>query len=115
MNAAGPWVAAFIADNLHLQAPHGIRLIKGGHVIVPQLYPGEQAYILQNEDRRIVFAIPYLGRYTMIGTTDSEYRGDPARVHIDVSEIDYLLGVANLHFRHQLSASDVLHLSLIHI
>ena len=109
VNAAGPWVAAFIANNLHLHAPHGIRLIKGGHVIVPQLYPGEQAYILQNEDRRIVFAIPYLGRFTMIGTTDSEYRGDPARVRIDVEEVDYLLGVANAHFRHQLSAADVVH------
>lgn len=108
VNAAGPWVAEFIAG-LKLPAPHGIRLIKGAHVIVERLYAGEQAYILQNEDRRIVFAIPYLGRYTMIGTTDSEYRGDPIRVRIDAAEIDYLLGVANAHFCHQLSASDVLH------
>ena len=109
VNAAGPWVAQFIGDKLQQRSPYGIRLIQGSHIIVPKLYEGEQAYIMQNEDRRIVFAIPYLDRYTMIGTTDREYRGDPATVSISEEEIAYLLGVANTHFRKQLEAKDILH------
>jgi glycerol-3-phosphate dehydrogenase len=109
VNAAGPWVAQFISDNLQQRSPYGIRLIQGSHIIVPKLYEGEQAFIMQNEDRRIVFAIPYLDRYTMIGTTDREYRGDPAQVGISEEEIVYLLGVANTHFRQQLEHKDVLH------
>jgi len=109
VNAAGPWVARFIGENLQQRSPYGIRLIQGSHIIVPRLYDGEQAYIMQNEDRRIVFAIPYLDRYTMIGTTDREYRGDPAEVSISEQEIGYLLGVANAHFRKQLKAEDILH------
>lgn len=109
VNAAGPWVAQFIGDNLQQRSPYGIRLIQGSHIIVPKLYEGEQAYIMQNEDRRIVFAIPYLDRYTMIGTTDREYRGDPATVSISEGEIAYVLGVANNHFRKQLEPKDIVH------
>ncbi|MFT0701982.1 glycerol-3-phosphate dehydrogenase, partial [Citrobacter meridianamericanus] len=81
-----PWVARFIQDDLKQKSPYGIRLIQGSHIIVPKLYEGEHAYILQNEDRRIVFAIPYLDRFTMIGTTDREYQGDPAKVAISEEE-----------------------------
>ncbi|GGK01662.1 glycerol-3-phosphate dehydrogenase [Pseudomonas matsuisoli] len=109
VNAAGPWVAKFIGEHLQQRSPYGIRLIQGSHVIVPKLYEGEHAYIMQNEDRRIVFAIPYMGRYTMIGTTDREYKGDPAKVDMTDEEIAYVLGVANAHFKKQLSAEDVLH------
>ncbi|MAL90865.1 MAG: glycerol-3-phosphate dehydrogenase, partial [Pseudomonas sp.] len=109
VNAAGPWVAQFIGENLQQRSPYGIRLIQGSHIIVPKLYDGEQAYIMQNEDRRIVFAIPYLDRYTMIGTTDREYRGDPAKVSISEEEIAYVLGVANTHFRKQLEPRDIVH------
>ncbi|WP_425356102.1 glycerol-3-phosphate dehydrogenase [Pseudomonas alkylphenolica] len=109
VNAAGPWVAKFIQDDLKLDAPYGIRLIQGSHLIVPKLYDGEHAYILQNEDQRIVFAIPYLERFTLIGTTDREYTGDPAKVAITEGETDYLLKVVNEHFNHQLSRADILH------
>lgn len=109
VNAAGPWVAKFIGENLQQRSPYGIRLIQGSHIIVPKLYEGEQAYIMQNEDRRIVFAIPYLDRYTMIGTTDREYHGDPATVSISEEETAYVLGVANTHFRKQLEPKDILH------
>lgn len=109
VNAAGPWVAKFIQDDLKLDAPYGIRLIQGSHLIVPRLYEGEHAYILQNEDQRIVFAIPYLERFTLIGTTDREYTGDPAKVTITEGETDYLLKVVNEHFNHQLSRADILH------
>nr|WP_243434187.1 glycerol-3-phosphate dehydrogenase [Pseudomonas sp. 43(2021)] len=109
VNAAGPWVASFIKDDLKLDAPYGIRLIQGSHLIVPRLYEGEHAYILQNEDQRIVFCIPYLDRFTLIGTTDREYTGDPAKVAITDQETDYLLKVVNAHFNHQLGRSDILH------
>lgn len=109
VNAAGPWVARFIKDDLKLDAPYGIRLIQGSHLIVPRLYEGEHAYILQNEDQRIVFCIPYLDRFTLIGTTDREYSGDPAKVAITDAETDYLLKVVNEHFNHQLSRADIQH------
>ncbi|MFJ3075590.1 glycerol-3-phosphate dehydrogenase [Pseudomonas sp. NPDC087029] len=109
VNAAGPWVASFIKDDLKLDAPYGIRLIQGSHLIVPRLYEGEHAYILQNEDQRIVFCIPYLDRFTLIGTTDREYSGDPAKVAITEQETDYLLNIVNAHFNRPLSREDILH------
>lgn len=109
VNAAGPWVARFIKDDLHLDAPYGIRLIQGSHLIVPKFYEGEHAYILQNEDQRIVFCIPYLERFTLIGTTDREYSGDPAQVKITEEETGYLLKVVNQHFKQRLSRDDILH------
>lgn len=109
VNAAGPWVAKLLGEQLREPSPYGIRLVQGSHIIVPRLYEGEHAFILQNEDRRIVFAIPYLDRYTMIGTTDREYRGDPAQVAITEAEIDYLLGVVNDHFRYQVRREEILH------
>jgi len=107
VNATGPWVASFIEEQLRQTSPHGMRLIQGSHIIVPKLYEGEHAYILQNEDRRIVFITPYLGQFSLIGTTDHEYHGDPARVQITDEEIDYLLAIVNAHFKHQLSRTDI--------
>jgi len=109
VNAAGPWVAKFIRDDLKMESPYGIRLIQGSHLIVPKLYEGEHAHILQNEDQRIVFTIPYLNQFTLIGTTDREYTGDPANVAITDGETDYLLKVVNAHFKKQVSRDDILH------
>ncbi|NNH26976.1 glycerol-3-phosphate dehydrogenase [Acinetobacter terrestris] len=108
VNAAGPWVAQFIQQNLKQKSPYGLRLVQGSHIIVPRIYEGDQAFILQNDDRRIVFAIPYLEQYTLIGTTDHEYQGDLDRVKITPAEIDYLLDVYNDHFKHQLGVEDIL-------
>ena len=109
VNAAGPWVAKFIRDDLKMESPYGIRLIQGSHLIVPKLYEGEHAHILQNEDQRIVFTIPYLNHFTLIGTTDREYTGDPAKVAITEGETNYLLKVVNAHFKKQISHDDILH------
>ena len=108
VNAAGPWVAQFIKQDLQLKSPYGIRLIQGSHIIVPKLYECDKAFIMQNDDRRIVFAIPYLDQYTMIGTTDREYQGDPAQVKITQEEIDYLIEVSNAHFKKQLTQQDII-------
>ncbi|ENU30599.1 hypothetical protein F991_01524 [Acinetobacter sp. CIP-A165] len=108
VNAAGPWVAQFIKQDLQLKSPYGIRLIQGSHIVVPKLYEGDKAFIMQNDDRRIVFAIPYLDQYTMIGTTDHEYKGDPAQVKITQAEIDYLVKVSNEHFKKQLTQDQII-------
>ncbi|MEZ9895797.1 FAD-dependent oxidoreductase, partial [Vibrio lentus] len=82
--------------------------IKGSHIIVPKIYSQEFAYILQNQDGRIVFAIPYLDKYSLIGTTDVEYKGDPRKVTISDDEIDYLLDVVNQHFKHTTFKDDII-------
>ncbi|GLK61283.1 MULTISPECIES: glycerol-3-phosphate dehydrogenase [Azotobacter] len=109
VNATGPWVTRFIEDVLHQSPPRRIRLVQGSHLIAPRLYEGNEAYILQNEDRRLVFVIPYLQRYSLIGTTDREFAGDPAEVNISETEIDYLLRVVNAHFKRPLQRSDIRH------
>ena len=109
INAAGPWVTQFIEHNLKQKSPHGLRLVQGSHIIVPRIYDGDKAFILQNDDHRIVFAIPYLEQYTLIGTTDHEYKGDLDQVKITQPEVDYLLDVYNDHFKHQLAAEDILY------
>ncbi|MGE8599116.1 glycerol-3-phosphate dehydrogenase [Acinetobacter calcoaceticus] len=107
VNAAGPWVEEIISENLQLKSPYQIRLIQGSHIVVPKLYDCHKAFIMQNEDRRIVFAIPYLEHYTLIGTTDQEYLDDPQKVEITEVEIDYLLAVTNSHFKKQITRADI--------
>lgn len=108
VNAAGPWVASFIKDQVETKSPYGIRLIKGSHIVVPRIHNGDEAFILQNEDQRIVFVIPYLDKYSLVGTTDVEYKGDPAKVAISSEEVDYLLAVTNKHFKRQLTPADLI-------
>jgi glycerol-3-phosphate dehydrogenase len=107
VNATGPWVKQFFDDGLKLKSPYGIRLIKGSHIVVPKAHNQPQSYILQNEDNRIVFVIPWLDEFSIIGTTDVEYHGDPKDVKIDDNEISYLLKVYNNHFNKQLSRDDI--------
>lgn len=94
VNAAGPWVGA----TLEGVVPKRVRLVKGSHIVVPKLYQGEHAYILQNNDRRIVFVIPYQGDYSLIGTTDAEFEGDPADAKCSAAETEYLCAAVNRWF-----------------
>jgi len=107
VNAAGPWVEQVLREGLNQPSTRHMRLIQGSHIVVPRLHDGEQAFILQNSDGRIVFVIPYLQRFSLIGTTDREYHGDPAAVQISDEEIDYLLEVVNAHFRKQIARRDI--------
>lgn len=109
MNAAGPWVARSIQDDLRRESPYDIRLIQGSHIIVSKLYKGEHAYILQDEDRRIVLTTSYPDRSTMIDTIDREYRGDSAKVTTNEGEAAYLLQVVDVRFKQQLAVADTLH------
>ncbi|MDH4573390.1 glycerol-3-phosphate dehydrogenase [Salinicola acroporae] len=107
VNAAGPWVESFVKGNAKRDSRYGIRMIQGSHLVVPRLNDDDRAYILQNRDGRIVFVLPYQQRYSLIGTTDRRYQGDPAQVAINDEEIDYLLDVLNAHFTRQLGREDV--------
>jgi len=109
VNAAGPWVASFLHDHTTVSTQRTVRLIKGSHIIVPQLFRHRFAYIFQNPDRRIVFAIPYEREFTLIGTTDVEHHGRPQDLDISGAEIDYLCRTVNRYFIQQIGAGDVVH------
>ena len=107
VNAAGPW-AARVAHAATGSAPrHRLRLVKGSHIVVPRLFEHEYAYIFQHPDGRIVFAMPYEGAFTLIGTTDVEFHGDPDQVGIAATETAYLCELANRYFRRQIAPADV--------
>ena len=106
-NVTGPWAKQFIDKNIHLATPFGLKLVKGSHIVVPRLYEGEHAFILQNDDRRVVFVYPYEGRYTIIGTTDVEHTGDPEACMASAEEIDYLCRATNRYFSRATTAADV--------
>ncbi len=108
VNAAGPWAESFIEVQLQQQSPQQIRLVKGSHFIVKRLYSGDQAYLLQNDDDRVVFVIPFGTDFTLVGTTDTEYSGDPAVAAMDEREEAYLLQAVNNCFTQQLGSADIL-------
>ena len=107
VNATGPWVGRFLAEATPVRASRQVRLVKGSHIVVPRLFAHRFAYIFQNEDRRIVFAIPYEHDFTLLGTTDVDYHTDPGAVRIDAGEVSYLCTLANRYFRQQLAPADV--------
>jgi len=113
VNATGAWVESF-AETIVRQPPRSqgrlqprLLLDKGSHIVVRKLYDHDRAYILQAADRRVVFAIPFQRDYTLIGTTDGKFVGDPAIVTPSGEEIDYLCGVINEYFRATIGAADV--------
>jgi len=108
VNATGPWVTRFIDEIADTLTARGLRLVKGSHIVVRRLYDHPYAYIFQNPDRRIVFAIPYENDFTLIGTTDVDYQGDPGEPAIDDDERAYLVAMVNRYFARDLSDRDVL-------
>ncbi len=105
VNAAGPWVHQLLGD-LGVNSRSGVRLVKGSHIVVPRMYDGDHSYILQQPDRRIVFAIPYQRDFTEIGTTDIPVDA-PEDAKIDDDEIAYLCDAVNRHFTKQIAPADV--------
>lgn len=108
VNAAGPWASELFDHVISAPSSPALRLVKGSHIVVPKLFEHDFAYILQLNDRRIVFAIPYEGAYTLIGTTDINFSGDPATAHIDRDEIHYLCDAVNGYFMRRISPEDVI-------
>ena len=111
VNAAGPWAAQFLNEHVQLQArapkTKSLRLIKGSHIVVPKMFDHDHAYIFQNPDKRIIFAIPYEQDFTLIGTTDVEYNGAVDTAAIDPSEVTYLCEQASRYFEKPVRPADV--------
>ncbi|MBM6592567.1 glycerol-3-phosphate dehydrogenase [Microvirga pudoricolor] len=108
VNAAGPFVADVLNAKLGLNTQKGVRLVKGSHIVVPKLFDTPQAFILQNTDKRIVFAIPYQEKFTLIGTTDIPVEAVPdKKVTISDAEVQYLCDVVNHFFKRQVTPADV--------
>ena len=105
VNAAGPWVAELLTKRLDLPSRSAVRLIKGSHIVVPRLWQGDHAYILQQADGRVVFALPY-DEHSLVGTTDVPVER-PGEAEISPEEIDYLCAAANAYFRHAIAPADV--------
>lgn len=98
VNAAGPWVARVLGQVIRANTSAKVRMVQGSHIVVPRLYAHDRCYIFQNADNRIFFAIPYERDFTLIGTTDQDYTGDPADVHATEPEIAYLCKGASDYF-----------------
>jgi glycerol-3-phosphate dehydrogenase len=108
VNAAGPWAEQFLRTNAQQHDTKSLRLVKGSHIVVPRLFEHPFAYIFQNPDKRIIFAIPYEHDFTLIGTTDVEHDADPGAAKIDVQETSYLCAQASRYFARQITPADVL-------
>ncbi|MEI8178283.1 glycerol-3-phosphate dehydrogenase [Aestuariivirga sp.] len=108
-NAAGPWVENVLNGVAGSNSPRRVRLVKGSHIIVPKFWQGPQAYLFQNNDKRVIFVNPYEGDMALIGTTDIPYEGRAEDVAIDGSETDYLLAAINRYLKVPITRDQVIH------
>jgi glycerol-3-phosphate dehydrogenase len=107
VNAAGPWVDRVLAGAVGQNDVHNVRLVQGSHIVVQKKFDDPRAYFFQNKDGRIIFAIPYEGDFTLIGTTDQDYLGDPREAKISDAEIDYLCAAASEYFVEPVQRKDI--------
>ncbi len=107
VNASGPW-AANVKNMLHAgREALTLRLVRGSHIVVPRIHNDIQAYLLQHHDGRVIFVIPYQRDFSLIGTTEAEFEGDPGDAEISRDEIHYLIEVVNLYFKKSIMENDV--------
>jgi glycerol-3-phosphate dehydrogenase len=107
VNATGPWVGIFNEVVLRQPPPVNLRLVQGSHIVVRRLFDHDRGYIFQTADGRVVFALPFERDFTLVGTTDQSFSGDPAGIAATSEEVGYLCGVVNDHFRATMSPADV--------
>ncbi|KQT82782.1 glycerol-3-phosphate dehydrogenase [Aurantimonas sp. Leaf443] len=107
VNVAGPWVDRVIQSAMGRNEARHIRLVQGSHIVTKKLYDHDRAYIFQNADNRIIFAIPYEDDFTLVGTTDHDFKGEPGEAKITEAETDYLLSAASEYFERPLQRSDI--------
>ena len=108
VNAAGPWVKQVLNQHLGEATRDAVRLVKGSHIVLPRLYEGAHAFILQNDDRRVVFMIPYEDRFTLVGTTDVDFEGDAAAPAASEAEVEYLCRAVGRYLARAPAPSEVL-------
>jgi len=106
VNAAGPWVDRVLGRAIPSEQHQNLRLVKGSHLIFPKLFDGDHAYMFQNRDNRIIFAIPYEGKFTLIGTTDQAFEGDANGIDISPEESAYLCNAANEYLKTNIHPDD---------
>ena len=107
VNAAGPWVKRVLNERLEQSSAESVRLVKGSHIVLPRLYEGEHAFILQHTDGRVIFMIPFEEGFTLVGTTDVPFEGDPGDVSASRDEIEYLCSAINRYLRTPASPEQV--------
>ncbi len=107
VNAAGPWVGQVLNNTLGENTAAKVRLVQGSHIVVRKLYEHDRCYFFQNPDGRIFFAIPYETDFTLIGTTDRDYEGDPADVRATPEEVAYICRSASDYFAKPITEADV--------
>jgi glycerol-3-phosphate dehydrogenase len=107
VNASGPWISEVASERVATAGKAATRLVKGSHIVVPRIFDHDRAYIFQHPDGRVVFAIPYEGDYTLIGTTDVDYDARPEDVRAEEEEIRYLCAAIGEYFSHPVSPDDV--------
>ncbi len=107
VNASGPYVTRVLRQVVGQAAPRRVRLVKGSHIVVPRLWSHDRSYIFQNADGRVCFAIPYEGDFTLIGTTDDDFHGDPADAACSVAEENYLCASVNRYLRAPVMPLDI--------
>lgn len=107
VNAAGPWAAEVLGGVAGRNTPAKVRLVKGSHIVTRRLFAHDRCYIFQNADGRICFAIPYEEDFTLIGTTDEEFAGDPATAAISDTETAYLCRAVSDYLRTPVTPADV--------
>ncbi|MGB7407819.1 MAG: glycerol-3-phosphate dehydrogenase [Pontixanthobacter sp.] len=109
VNAAGPWVDDVLTRAEPGKAHKNLRLVKGSHLIFPRLYDGDHCYIFQNRDDRIVFAIPYENEFTLVGTTDVAFSGDPGEIAISDDEAGYICSAINEYLSSAVTPEQAVH------
>jgi len=107
VNAAGPWVDHVLIETLGKNGAHNVRLVKGSHIVIKKHFSHDRCYIFQNADNRVIFAIPYEDDFTLIGTTDLDFDGDPHNVKISDAETDYLCAAASEYFRQPVTRDEI--------
>jgi len=108
VNAAGPWVAKVLGQFNRINHEADVRLVKGSHIVTEKLYEGSHSYLFQSPDGRVIFSMPYQGRYTLIGTTDVAWELDQGPMKISDDETHYLCDAVNEYFDRQISPEDVI-------
>jgi glycerol-3-phosphate dehydrogenase len=108
VNASGPWISEVMTDRVGIESDTRTRLVKGSHIVVPRMFEHDKAYLFQNPDGRVVFAIPFEQDFTLIGTTDVDYRERPEEARADDDEIRYLCAAVSDYFAVQVSPQQVI-------
>ena len=107
INAGGPWVGEIIRNTVRINSPEGVRLVRGSHIVTRSLYDHDKCYFFQGTDGRIIFAIPYEGDFTLIGTTDAEHDDPDTRPVCTPEERRYLIDFANQYFARSITDADI--------